>query len=184
MRKDDLIIVVDMQNVYCKGEPWACLDTEGAAESILKILDKASPEQVILTEFLAPEDPVGDWKVYNETFRDINENEYMNELVAQLKERAAAYKVFGKSTFSSLKVPEIQALARKAGRVVVTGVVAECCVLATAFDAVDLGCHVVYLTDAVSGFDHEKERGAMLAMQGLAPVQSTIMTTQEYLDEE
>lgn len=183
MKKDDLIVVVDMQNVYRKGEPWACLDTDGAAENILKIMDKADIRQVVLTEFLPPQNPAGAWKVYNETYKDINENEYLNEFIPQLKGRLTGYAVYGKSTYSSMKVEEIRRLAKDAGRVVLTGVVAECCVLATAFDAIDLGCHVVYLTDAVSGFDTEKEQATILTLSGLSPVHTTIMTTEEYLEE-
>lgn len=184
MKKDDLIIVVDMQNVYRTGKPWACLDTDGAAENILKIMDRADRGQVVLTEFLPPADPAGAWKVYNEKYREINESEYLNELVPQLKERARDYPVYGKSVYSSLKVPELRERALKAGRVVLTGVVAECCVLATAFDGIDLGCHVVYLTDAVSGFDVPKEQAAVLTLSGLSPIHTSIMTTDEYLKEQ
>jgi len=183
MKNDDLILVIDMQNVYRKGQPWACLDTEGAARNILKIMDRADRSQVVLTEFLPPANSAGAWKVYNEAYKDINESKFLNELVPELKERAKDCKLYSKSTYSSLTVPELRERARNAGRLVLTGVVAECCVLATAFDAIDLGCHVVYLTDAVSGFDVPKEQAAILTLSGLSPVHTSIMTTTEYLSE-
>ena len=42
-----------------------------------------------------------------------------------------------KSTYSSFEIPELCAMAEKADHVVLTGVVAECCVLATALSAID-----------------------------------------------
>ena len=71
-----------------------------------------------------------------------------------------------------MSIPEVRAAAEAAERVVLTGVVSECCVLSTAFAAIDMGCHVVWLKDAVSGFDRDKERGAELPVGkgGAGPV--------------
>lgn len=183
MRQDDLVLVIDMQNVYRKGEPWACLHTDRAAENIRKVLDRRPAVRALFTKFVPPVHPEGAWKDYNQAYREINESVYLNELVPVLKKRAADYPVCEKSTYSSLRVPEVRDRAREAGRIILTGVVAECCVLATAFDAIDMGCHVVYLTDGVSGFDAAREEAAVLALKGLSPVHTAIMTTQEYLDE-
>ena len=49
-----------MQNVYRKGQKWACLDTEGAAERILSVIramEQAGNDQIIFTRFLADEHP-------------------------------------------------------------------------------------------------------------------------------
>lgn len=40
---------------------------------------------------------------------------------------------------------------KKARHLVISGVVAECCVLSTVLSAIDAGCKVIYLTDAVAG---------------------------------
>ena len=72
--------------------------------------------------------------------------------------------------------------AQKSGRLVVTGVVAECCVLATALAAIDLGIHVIYLTDAVSGISVETEKATELVLDGLSYAHVDLMTTQEYLE--
>ena len=128
MKKEDLILVIDMQNVYLSGQKWVCLDTGGIT---------------------CP--------------------------------------VFEKSVYSSLKVPEVKRAALEAtargGRVVLTGVVAECCVLSTAFDAIDLGCEFIYVTDAVSGFDRPKEDASILMLSGLSPLHGRIMDTGSYLNE-
>ena len=66
---------------------------------------------------------------------------------------------------------------------VLTGVVAECCVLSTAFDAIDLGCEFIYVTDAVSGFDRPREDASILMLSGLSPLHGKIMDTGSYLKE-
>ena len=189
MKKEDLILVIDMQNVYLSGQKWACLNTEGAAQNILKVLDAAGNRDVpaLFTKFMPPQDPFGRWKTYNETYRDINENEWLNEMVESLQKISGNYPVFEKSVYSSLKVPEIKKAALETtahgGRVVLTGVVAECCVLSTAFDAIDLGCEFIYVTDAVSGFDRPREDASILMLSGLSPLHGKIMDTGSYLKE-
>ena len=39
MKKDDLFLVIDMQNVYKKGGKWECLNTEKAASNVNRIID-------------------------------------------------------------------------------------------------------------------------------------------------
>ena len=48
-----------------------------------------------------------------------------------------------KSTYSSFGNPDFKSLMVRAGRIVITGVMRECCVLATAVDAIDTGTPVV-----------------------------------------
>jgi len=182
MKKDDLILVIDVQNVYLKGQPWACLNTEGAVKNIVRIAEKASAGQLAITEFLPPKNK-GAWTDYNKKYQAINESEYLNQLVPEVQNLTEKFPLYSKSTYSSLSIPELRHKAEKSGRLVLTGVVSECCVLATAFDAMDLGCKIVWLTDAVSGFDTEKETAAELMLKGLFPVHGCFMTTDEYLGE-
>ena len=80
-----------------------------------------------------------------------------------------------------MHIPEVKQAALKADNVVVTGVIAECCVLFTVFDLIDLGCHVIYVTDAVSGLNAEKEKAAVQTLVGLSPLHVSLMTTEQYL---
>lgn len=187
MKENDLILVIDMQNVYLSGEPWACLNTEGAADNIVRIVQKADEKlphsHVIFTKYIAPQHPFGAWKDYNRTYADINADPYLNAMLPSIREISGGHSVFEKSTYSAVSVPAIRDTALRSGRLVLTGVVSECCVLSTAFAAIDLGCHVLWINDAVSGFDIPKERGAELMLQGLSPVHTSFMTTEEYLSE-
>lgn len=187
MKDGDLILITDMQNVYTAGQPWACLDTEGVARRIAGLCEKTEAcrkdVRTAITVFLPPTDPHGTWKDYNVHYADINENVWMNELVDDIKPLAQKYKVYAKSVYSSMKIPALREAAQQSGRVVLTGVVAECCVLFTALDLIDLGSRLVYLTDACSGFTKEKEAATELVLQGLSPLHCQLMTTGEYESE-
>jgi nicotinamidase-related amidase len=92
------------------------------------------------------------------------------------------FPVYVKSSYSSFTIPEIRKATCHADRVVLTGVVAECCVLSTAFALIDEGVKVLYLTDAVAGIDDETEMAAVKVLEGLCPTQVQLMTTKEYLE--
>ena len=45
----DLLMVIDMQKAYLKGAPWECLDTEGAAANIARLIDSGSADGAVFT---------------------------------------------------------------------------------------------------------------------------------------
>ena len=104
-------------------------------------------------------------------------------MLPEFADALSRYPLYSKSVYSSLAIPEVLAAARRADRVIVTGVVAECCVLSTVWALIDAGIYTVYLTDAVSGFDVPKEDATKLVLSGLSPLHVAMMTTEEYLEE-
>ena len=100
----DLVLVIDVQNAYMKGQPWECNDTDKMLENIRKIIDSGKADAVF-TQFLAPTDPVGTWCDYNTINKEINESEELNEIEASLKPYLGRYPVMQKSTYSSMKIP-------------------------------------------------------------------------------
>ena len=154
---NDLLLVIDMQNVYLPDQPWACETVAHTKANILKLLEKHPKNQTIFTRYIAAEHPVGTWKTYNELNRKINEDPWMNELMDGIKEAAETYLIYDKSTYSSFQVPAIRQAAREADRIILTGVVSECCVLSTFFEGIDLGCKLIWLTDATSGLNPTSE---------------------------
>ena len=161
----DLLLVIDMQNVYTKGQEWACEEVEKASDSILRLLNSRALSQVIFTQYLATKHPEGVWKEYNKV------NAYTKK-----------YPVYTKSVYSSFAIPQVRELAKHASRVVISGVVAECCVLSTALSAIDAGCKVIYLTDAVAGLNATSRKEAENILSYLSPLHTELMTTQQYLD--
>ena len=92
------------------------------------------------------------------------------------------YPVYTKSVYSSFAIPQVRELAKHASHVVISGVVAECCVLSTALSAIDAGCKVIYLTDAVAGLNATSQKEAENILSYLSPLHTKLMTTQQYLD--
>ena len=181
--KGDLLLIIDMQNVYAKGGAWECMDTERAAKNILRVVESNAFDNALITKFIAEKNPRGVWKDYNEQYRAINEDKNANELLPQIAVLSSRFKVFQKSKYSSLSVKQIRAAALKAKRVVVTGVVDDCCVLSTVFELIDAGVYTVYLTDATSGLNAQKAAATQLTLSGLSPLHVKLMTTEEYLQE-
>lgn len=176
----DVLVVVDMQNAYLEDQCWGCLRTTSCAEVVAGLLDAGTCDNAVFTEYLAPEYPVGTWVTYNEVNAEVNADEWLNEIVDQLKPYAEKYPLYSKSTYSSFGNPDFKALMARAGRIVLAGVVSECCVLATAIDAIDTGTPVVYLTDACSGCSEEKEQMVEALIAGFSPTHTAVMTSQEY----
>ncbi|SFG15574.1 cysteine hydrolase family protein [Oribacterium sp. WCC10] len=141
---------------------------------------------VMLTRFIAAsdEDTVGTWTEYNEVNRDINDNPVMNEFIPEIARYVEDFPYFDKCTYSCFSHPYVRAAGDKAmlhgGSIVLTGVVAECCVLSTFFQGVDLGYHFIYLTDACAGLDDETENAVKKVLEGLSPLHVEMMTTEEY----
>ncbi len=186
MHTNDLLLVIDMQNVYKAGQKWACLDTPKAAQNILSIIKKyksTTKNDVIFTRYLPQENPFGVWKNYNIKYHDVNNDSYANEMIDELKEPLKEYPLYTKGVYSSLEIPEVLEACQKAERVIITGVVAECCVLSTVLALIDKGIYTIYLTDGVSGLDRPKEQATELILSGLCPLHVSMMTTQEYLNE-
>jgi nicotinamidase-related amidase len=178
---NDLLLVIDMQNIYTRGQEWACLDTEGAARRIKKIIRSGKCRDTVFTRFLPPEDATGVWADYNKKYAHINANEWGNAMLPEFEEELKYCPLYSKSVYSSLAIPEVLSAARGADRVVVTGVVAECCVLSTVLALIDEGIYTIYLTDAISGFDVPKEEATKLILSGLSPLHVKMMTVDEYL---
>lgn len=179
-----MLLVIDMQNVYKKGGKWECLNTEGAAENINRIINSGM-KNVIFTRFIANEkNPAGVWADYNKKYEAVNKDAYANEMVQELEEPLKHFPLYTKGVYSSLAIPEVLDACKKAGRVVVAGVVAECCVLSTVLALMDEGIYVVYIKDGVSGLDRPKEEATELIFSGLSPLHIKMMTTEEYLCEQ
>ena len=94
---------------------------------------------------------------------------------------AANAAVGDKSTYSSMDAPEVLAAMEGKRAVVLTGVVADCCILATMFDAIDLGYEVVYLYDCIAGASAESEAEIRALAEIFQPIHTTVMSSEEYL---
>ncbi len=178
---DDLLILIDFQNVYLPGKPWACPTMEQAIENTLNIIHSPDSPDYVLTQYIAPADPVGRWQQYNEEYAQINADEFLSEFPDIINRIKNDDNVIIKDTYSSLKSAALQTRLQGKKRVVLTGVVAECCVLATMMDAIDLGYEVIYLYDCISGFSAENEKMIRTLAESFSPIHTQVMSSAEYI---
>lgn len=181
MKRNDLLLVIDMQNVYMPGEPWQCPSMPKAVENIRELMEAEIIEQTAFTRFAAPESPRGTWRQYNEEYAEINSDRYLNEIVKELQPHAARYPVYDKHVYSSFKIPELVQLASRAEHVLLGGVVAECCILATLMEAIDLGYKVIYLADCISGQTEQNEKRICKIAESFSPMHTLVMDSKQYI---
>ena len=180
-KNNDLLLVIDMQNIYLPNEEWACPSMPAASRAIRNLIDSGKVGNVLFTQYLAPENPQGRWKVYNETYRETNEDPYLCAITDEFLPYLDRYPLEVKSTFSCFKQENILKAAKQADHVLLSGVVAECCVLSTMMEGIDLGIPLIYLTDCCSGQTPEKEELVKVIASNSDPVHLSVMTSGEYL---
>ena len=178
---NDLLLVIDMQKVYEPGEPWACPGVPGATAAIRRLLASGKVPNVIFTRYDAAGAPAGRWQQYNTTFADINADARLGEMMEAFTGDVSRFPLYSKSTYSSLSIPEVASAVGAADRVLVAGVVAECCVLATALSLIDAGANTVYLADAVAGQSPAFEAMAQNIVATFTPIHGSVLTVDDYL---
>lgn len=178
----DLLIVIDMQNVYLEDQPWGCTATSEIFMKIKKLIDNHVPDNVIFTGYMPSQNPVGTWNRYNIENEEINGNVWMSEMMDACKPYLNRYRLFTKDRYSSYTNEEVRTLAANARRVVLCGVVAECCVLFTLLSGIDAGDKMIYLKDACSGTCREHELMVEKIASYYAPMHTEVMTCEEYTE--
>jgi nicotinamidase-related amidase len=165
-----LLVVIDMQRVFAEpGSPWYVPDFPRLVAPIERLV-AAFGARVVFTRFVVPEVPEGSWREYYEAWSFAREPEAASlfELADPWSRREP--RVVSKTTFSAFG-PELHALAGAKNTLVLCGVSTECCVLATALDAVDAGVCVRIVTDACASVDRETHECALrVATTGFSPV--------------
>lgn len=159
----DLLLVIDMQNVYLPGSPWACEGIVEASQYIEKIIP--SFNHVVFTLFRPPESPKGQWCEYNRINQKIDEDEWMNEPLSIFKPYMNQRNTYFKSTYAFH-----HPILEDYDTIYITGVVAECCVLSTIFSLIDEGKKVIILEPGIAGETRHKTQEIKDLLQGLSPL--------------
>lgn len=166
----DLLLVIDMQNVYLPGSPWGCERIREAVSYIQDVIKRFPEEQRCFTGFLPQDHPDGVWKEYNKQNQKINRSEWMNDYIEELKPYITDENFYAKSKYSCLKNEELKKRIDSYERIFVTGVVAECCVLSTVMELIDRGKKVMYMAEGIAGVSREKERMVIQILEGMSPL--------------
>ena len=172
----DLLVVVDMQRVVTDpASPWH-FEAAARLEPVLARLVDAHEGPSVATRFLLDPDGLGTWQRFGARWGELLDHPQWFGLV----EVVQGLPVRDKTVYSALDV--VRHDLQVDGRLVLAGVETDCCVLATAFAAVDAGVPVVVLRDAVAGPDERGHEGALAALARL-PEQVRLLTRDEWLDQ-
>jgi nicotinamidase-related amidase len=163
------LAVIDMQRVFADpGSPWATPRFAEAAAGVRRLLP-AFGDRVTFTRFLPPAQPAGAWRAYYErwSFALRPPDAPLWRLTDEFAARAGHVldaPTFGKWT------PELAARVGPEGRLVLTGVSTDCCVLSTALAAADAGIEVLVVADACAGADDDSHTRALHVMDLYRPL--------------
>lgn len=178
----DILLIIDMQNAYKTGRPWCCPKMTPVTENIIRLLTTQQYRDVIFTRHLPARAPVGTWKNYNQHYDEINHNPQLSEIIDELKPYTGQAIILDKTTYSAASVLPGSLFSVPCPRIIITGVVAQCCVLSTVLGLIDRGNEIIYLKDAVAGQHQNFEDMTEAIINTFSPLHTTLMTTTEYLN--
>jgi nicotinamidase-related amidase len=166
-------VVIDMQRLFAEATDWQVATLPEILPAI-ETLIRLHPTQTVYTRFLTPRSAAaaeGDWQNFYTRWPAVTLdrlNADMLDLVTPLSAVATVDAIYDKTVYSAFSNSAfVAALARRqADTLVLTGVETDVCVLATAFDAVDHGLHVIVVSDAVTSWSPAGHRAAL---EGIYP---------------
>lgn len=170
MDKKNALLVIDMQNVYLQNNKWACENIEKSIPYIIDLIKHFPKNQIFFTCFISSNNPKGVWNDYNIMNKDVNDNKYLNEYITEIKPYITKDNSFSKSTYSSCKNEILYKKLDEFENIYVVGVVAECCVLSTIFDLIDMGKKVIYCKNGISGITAEQKNLTIKILENLSPL--------------
>ena len=150
-------IAVDMQVLFAPGSDWGTAATAVITPMVAALADHA-PQRTIFTRFICPptaDHANGQWRTFYRHWPSVlgdRNNPSLYDLVEPLRRFVPPARVVDKPTYSAYEVPAFQAAIAElaADTLIFSGVETDCCVLATAFTAMDRGMRVIVATDAVA----------------------------------
>ncbi|WP_301648503.1 cysteine hydrolase family protein [Streptomyces arenae] len=164
-----LLAVIDMQHVFADpASAWAAPRYTEAAAGVRRLLP-AFAHRTVFTRFVAPARPTGAWRAYYDRWPFARQapDAGLWSLTDEFTDSAEVVldaPTFGKWT------PELAARTAPYGRLVLTGVSTDCCVLSTALPAADAGVEVVVVTDACAGATDDTHTKALQLLDLYAPL--------------
>lgn len=181
-------ICVDAQRMFAEDTPWRVPWMERVLPQLFEI-SQHHAERTIFTRFVPPdraEDAYGAWKdYYRKWWMMTGEHlpQELLELAAPLQKLVPPAQVFDKMTYSPWVGGRLFSHLQQEGvdTLVVTGGETDVCVLATVLGAIDLGFHVIVLSDAVCGGADKTHDAAVDLFGDRFSVQLELLETDAFL---
>ena len=181
-------ICVDAQRMFAEDTPWY-VPWMARVLPQLEELSERHAERTIFTRFIPPEranSGVGSWKDYHRKWWMMtgeHQPQELLQLTPSLQALVPPARMFDKTTYSPWINGRLATHLRHEGveTVVVTGGETDVCVLATVLGAIDLGFHVIVLSDAVCSGADETHDAAVNLLGDRFSVQLELTKTEEFL---
>jgi nicotinamidase-related amidase len=177
---DEVLVVVDMQRVVAEETPWQIAGVRDILPPIIALAEAFRPS-TIYTRHVPPADGgTGTWRRFYAAWGELSRDPSIWDLMPELAGRDGLHTA--KSVYSCFGSAELRdELARRdAPELVLCGVETDCCVLATALEAVDRGIPVTVVEDAVRSPSRAGHDGALALCRRL-PEQVAVATSAELL---
>jgi nicotinamidase-related amidase len=179
-------IVIDMQRLFAEETVWHTPVMAEILPNVLKLCD-AYPENTLFAKFMvphAPEHAPGSWETYYRRWSMLTTGQMdpaMQDLMVPLAAIAPKTALVEKTTYSIFGVEGFANRLRQENvdTIIFSGVETDVCVLASVFDAVDAGFHVVVATDAVGSSSLLSHEAILTHVLPRMPDQIELATTAE-----
>jgi nicotinamidase-related amidase len=172
-----LLIVVDMQQVVARDTLWHLPGVRDLLPTIIELTEAF--EDVAYSRHVPPADGGhGAWKRFYENWKELDEDSSNWDLMPELAGRPGLHAA--KSTYSVFGAPELRAELDR-DELVLCGVETDCCVLATALEAIDHGVPVTVVEDAVASPSPAGHEGALALFRRLDDDQVKVTTAARLL---
>lgn len=163
----DILVAIDLQNIFVRsGSDWASPMFQQARADILSRIASYG-DRVVLTRFVAPEQPAGAWVPYYRDWPFALQPQDAPDY--QLIDELAGRPTLDEPTFGKWG-PALRAAIGAAGSVELIGVATDCCVIATALPMADAGIAVTVPAGACAGSTPENHEKALSLMELYAPL--------------
>jgi nicotinamidase-related amidase len=170
------LVVVDMQRVFGDPDsPWTAPRFEEVRPRVRRLVE-AFGERVVLTRFVAPQQPAGAWVGYYEQYPFALQPP--DAPLYDLVDDPGTARVLTATTFGKWG-PELAEVVG-AGPLTVAGVATDCCVVSTVLPAADAGVPVRVVADACAG-SSDDDHGRALHLMGLYAPLVEVTTTDAVL---
>jgi nicotinamidase-related amidase len=162
-----------MQVMFAKDTKWASSAVGEILEAVREVC-RHSPSQTVFTRFLTPRnlrDAGGQWRrFYQESLSMLAETlpPKSFDLVPELQEFVSSAHVADRYVFNAFGSPKLNPLlaSLKSDTLIISGVEADVCVLATALSAIDFGYRLIFLSDAIAS---SIKTGRQCVLEGILP---------------
>ena len=171
------LVAIDLQRAFAQpGSPWFSPATCVVANTVTDLVS-CFGDRVVFTRFVPPRAVEGSWRSYYEKWRfALGSHDSDLWSVIEPWER---YPSISSHTFSKW-VPELRTLIGPDPSIVLCGVSTDCCVLATAYAAIDGGAQVCVVEDACAAKTAQLHEGALQMMRARSP-QLSVMSCEAVL---